>query len=151
MTGMKVFSDNLKNYVKAFQGQVQKEINTTAVKIRSTAVKSIIRGEKTGRIYPPIKNKRSKPHQASAPGQAPASDSGKLASSVQMIPNEIPAYVYTNDIVGAYMEHGTKDIKPRPWLFPAAEENRADHLKRMKAPPNVKPVPGPELRPEGSL
>ena len=77
---------------------------------------------KTGRIY----IIRGKPHQASAPGEAPANLSGRLAGSVSSRVSRSTQLII-GDLAsraphGKYMEFGTKDgrIKPRPHLKPAA-------------------------------
>jgi len=60
-------------------------------------------------------------HIASAPGEAPAIDTGELAGSVRELgaaSSSLETWVeYGSDVPqGAYMEFGTSTIAPRPWL-----------------------------------
>lgn len=68
---------------------------------------------------------RNKPHRASAPGDAPAVDSGDLRRSigVQKI-GEGRYRVGTNLKHGLFLEFGTRRMAARPWLRPAAEKVR---------------------------
>ncbi len=77
---------------------------------------SSMAGSKSGRMYGQ--------HQASAPGEAPAIDTGQLADSIQTDVSGTSGMVYTNSEHGPYMELGTHDIGPRPFFAPAAEAER---------------------------
>ena len=86
----------------------------------------IINGPKTGRIYT-IRGAR---HQASAPGEAPANRTGKLAKSgnynvhgpFQMEVGESVPYA-------GYLEDGTGKIKPRPHVIRAINETQGDAVR----------------------
>lgn len=71
----------------------------------------------TGRMY---RSKVSKAmHRASAPGRPPASDSGDLSTSYRMVviaPGVIE--VGTNIEYAAYLEFGTRKMRPRPHFRP---------------------------------
>lgn len=97
--------------------------------IRNHAVESIMKGPKTGRIYLRGLNKSGKSykvHQASAPGEPPATDTGKLASSITT------EYDFANLIgrvncsaeYGPYLEYGTVKMEPRPFMRPALAAKR---------------------------
>lgn len=85
--------------------------------IKNEAISLILNTEKTGRVY----QHRSVTHQASAPGEAPASDTGTLINSIST------SYDFTNmsgtiNVTVAYglmLEYGTKNMEPRPYLRPA--------------------------------
>lgn len=106
--------------------------------VHDEAVRLITSGPKTGRLY----RRRGVTHQASAPGEAPASDSGQLAQSgnVQNRPGEAAATVSFSTIyarslelgsaykisaggfepdAAAQLEFGTQSLAPRPFLRPA--------------------------------
>ena len=109
-------------------------IAATALGVESDAVKSIQRGTKTG-----IKSKKHKPnrvHRASAAGEAPASDTGNLASSIKAIIRNDYAIVGTDQDYGFYLEFGTQSILERPWLRPARDKNekkfRKDIIKALR-------------------
>ncbi len=62
------------------------------------------------------------PHQASAPGEAPAIDTGNLVNSIQVeLTGPAAAVVYTNVEYAPYLEFGTIDMEPRPFLQPAVD------------------------------
>lgn len=68
---------------------------------------------KSGRMYGA--------HRASAPGEAPAMDTGALASSIQVAPERGSTYVvFTNQEYAAHLEFGTVKMAPRPFFGPAA-------------------------------
>lgn len=110
-------------------------IREAALAIQERAVNSIKFGKKTGRVYDhyfvtikgravPIET-RSRSHQASAPGEAPASDSGALVASISMDieAGGLAAEIGTGRDYGLFLEEGTDKIEPRPWLKPAADQN----------------------------
>jgi len=77
----------------------------------------IAQGPKTGRVY----IRRGRRHQASAPGEPPANETGRLRKSVgyqvrgthQLAVGEEAPYA-------AFLEHGTRRMAPRPHLLVAA-------------------------------
>lgn len=101
------------------------------------AVNSIQQGPATGTIY--TKSNPTRTHQASAPGEAPATDTGRLASSVMVAfptPTQLRARVGTDLDYGAHLEFGTSRMpKGRPWLSPAvrkaARKVRRDLKRRI--------------------
>lgn len=107
---------------------IDKYVRAGAVEVLSSSVESMQRGVKTGKVY---KRGDDKEHQSSAPGEAPATDTGNLASSVMMVESKDDGYwlVGTDEDYGEYLEFGTEDMKARPWLIPALEENR-DKIER---------------------
>jgi len=73
---------------------------------------------KSGRIY----WRGGYAHFASAPGEAPAIDTGALVNSFRVV-QETPrrAIVGVAAEHGVYTEEGTSRMEPRPYLRPAAE------------------------------
>ena len=91
--------------------------------IRNEAIKSIQTGSKSGIVYQKYNPRRE--HRASAPGQAPASDTGNLASKIivkQKSRNRIN--VESNANYSAYLEYGTSKMQPRPFMLPAFEKSK---------------------------
>ena len=76
------------------------------------------------------------PDGPSAPGEAPAVDTGRLRASithrVEMESGEVVGYVGTNVEYAPYLEFGTTRMKPRPFMVPAIERNR-DWIKNKLA------------------
>jgi hypothetical protein len=98
-----------------------------AFMVQSSARSAILRDPHTGRIYGR--------HQASAPGQSPANDTGNLARNIVVLldENEATAYVLSRAPYSAALEYGSarkvgKENKvvitePRPFMGPALEKN----------------------------
>lgn len=91
--------------------------------IRGEAIKSIQAGAKSGIVYEKYNPRRS--HRASAPGQAPASDTGNLVSKIivrQKTKNI--TNVESNADYSAFLEYGTSKMEPRPFMLPAFEKSK---------------------------
>lgn len=58
---------------------------------------------------------------AANPGEAPNTDTGRLVQSIKfdIEDNGLKGFVGTNLKYGAYLEFGTQDMDPRPWLSTA--------------------------------
>ena len=91
--------------------------------IRGEAVKSIQQGSKSGIVYEKYNPRRS--HRASAPGEAPASDTGNLVSKiiVKQKTKDI-TNVESNANYSAFLEYGTSKMQPRPFMLPAFEKSK---------------------------
>lgn len=95
--------------------------------IADDAARRVIDGPKTG-VERPSKWRKGAKHKASAPGESPASDSGRLAQSLTWVGNEttLTVDVGTATPYAVPLELGTEDgtIAPRPFLGPAFDEMR---------------------------
>jgi HK97 gp10 family phage protein len=85
--------------------------------VRAEMIRLILATEKSGRVYA----RRGVKHQASAPGEAPASDTGRLVSSIHTSYNEVnlSGKVTIGTAYGLMLEYGTERIEPRPFARPA--------------------------------
>lgn len=112
--------------LRALQGTLTK----SAIRIRNDAKLLIKKGPKTGREY---RRKGGIKHRASAPGEAPASDHGMLASKIlfDVRYDGLGASVGTDLQYGEYLEIGTPkgQMAARPYLAPALEKNN-DEIDR---------------------
>ena len=91
--------------------------------IRTEAIKSIQTGAKSGVMYQKYNPRRE--HRASAPGQAPASDTGNLVSKIivkQKTKNVVN--VESNADYSAFLEYGTSKMEARPFMLPAFEKSK---------------------------
>lgn len=119
------------NHIPAINAE--KDANTVqAVRLTTMGINSRARlmmaEPKTGRVYGN--------HQASAPGEAPAIDTGLLTNSLQeAYENDgMTGYAYTNTAYAPDLEYGHPDgtVAPRPFMQPAAREERPLFVRRMK-------------------
>jgi HK97 gp10 family phage protein len=133
VTGEAALRAALAKYGATAEAEISQAIRATALNVQGDAVKSIQRGTKTGRVYmKSAKGTKSKTrHQASAPGEAPASDTGKLAGSVVALINPLVAFVGSDLKYATYLEFGTMNISERPWLRPAREKNMQVFRQRI--------------------
>lgn len=110
---------------------VRAVVRATALRVEGSAKDSIQRGPKSGRVYR-THNKR-RPHQASAPGQAPATDTGTLVSRIfhEVEAGGMQASVASDVDYAAYLELGTRHMAPRPYLAPALRRHEYDFLRDL--------------------
>ncbi len=133
-------------YFQDIEKQVKTELCQAmfqgAILVQSSARMAVMKGPKTGVQYGALadikkvnfklkgaKAAAKRIHQASAPGEAPANDTGNLARSITVLAAEIvnglpTAYVKASAPYAFALEHGTRTIAPRPFMWPAALDNR---------------------------
>jgi HK97 gp10 family phage protein len=106
--------------------EVRLALQRGALAIENTAVEKVIQGPKTGRIYPSRGRKGAK-HQASAPGQPPAADTGELHTSITSPETSKPGTIRfepgADTPYAEGLEFGTSKIEPRPFMGPSYDEN----------------------------
>lgn len=136
--------------VKAIEAKAlqiaDRKCRTIAIKIQAEARRMIHEGPKTGKIYMVGKNE-DRPHQASAPGEAPATDTGNLARHIDFVHigvahwRVISSAEYADLEFGRTVrnkpkkskgggveneaktrEFGTHRIAPRPYMRPSAKK-----------------------------
>jgi phage gpG-like protein len=127
---------------------ISQAVNATGIEVRSDIIKRYQRGPKTGAVYTEIfrtingkavpigprqGNNLSASHRASAPGEAPATDTGRLASATEYKnTGKFTAEVGNSVIYGAMLEFGTQKIAPRPAWVPAVEWAAPRYVKRLE-------------------
>lgn len=135
----KEFMDRMR---KRLGSQADKKIARTLFRsvllVRETAVTSIASGSKTGRTY----KRGTKLHTASAAGEAPATDSGVLASSIttdvdrDSSDDTLVGFVKAHASDGSggnyalHLEFGTRTMAARPFMQPALQKNEA-RIKKL--------------------
>lgn len=78
-------------------------------------------------------------HQASAPGQAPAVDTGMLRRSVVIDDSELRGREVIRNRIGTgikygqWLEFGTRSIAPRPWARPSLVKVQPVFVKEVQA------------------
>tara|TARA_Y100001972_G_C7564371_1_gene283396 strand:+ start:43 stop:486 length:444 start_codon:yes stop_codon:yes gene_type:complete len=126
MTTIKIkgLEPTLKN-LKLLQNGLDKELTNVlrggGQLIRGEAIRSIQSGPKSGRTYEKYNPRRT--HKASAPGQAPASDTGNLVSQIMSVADGKNTLVESRAEYSKFLEFGTSKMLPRPFLFPASEKS----------------------------
>lgn len=122
--------------IRAYEGDISRQlgliVNAAALESVNDVKKAIQGPPKTGKEYKRGEN-RDIVHRASAPGQAPATDTGTLVSSIY---NQDRGYL--SKAIGSrlpyafYLEFGTRKIAPRPAWVPAVERAIPKMLKRVQ-------------------
>ena len=144
LEGLEGLQAALGKMTKEIEAEVDKAVDATGLELRGEVVKAYQRGPKTGRVYTHYfftdgsgnlrrGRERDKPHQASKEGEAPATDSGRLASSVNYKKDGAMSATVGSEIVyAAMLEFGTSRIAPRPAWVPAVEAMRSKFERRIQ-------------------
>lgn len=104
---------------------VRSGLDAIGLLLLNSSKRKIQRGSKTGRIYRKYNPKRT--HQASAPGESPATDTGGLVSSGfhEIETGGLIVNIGFAKLYAAMLEFGTRRMRPRPFMKPALDENRS--------------------------
>lgn len=114
----------------AFRGVVRGTEN-----VKARMVERIASPPKTGKLY----KRNTVTHQASAPGESPATDTGRLMGSITTSYDAaiITGYVNVATEYAAALEFGTPKIAPRPYarvsLAEKAESIREDIANEIRS------------------
>jgi HK97 gp10 family phage protein len=130
---------------------ITKAVDISALDIQNDIRSSMAREAKSGRTYKRRKGRSTKKgtrikkkgaekmfHQASAPGQAPAVDSGRLVNHVtyKTDVDGLGASIGVTDAASLEyavpLEFGTKHMLARPWLQPGFDRNKKKVTERME-------------------
>lgn len=113
--------------------EAAKAARATGEKVRSDAIKSIQRGPKTGELYSRGGGQNlSETHRASAAGEPPATDTGALVSNSTIKQDGVEVTIAFNQEYASWLEDGTVNMEPRPFIAPAIEKNRGFMLSKLK-------------------
>tara|TARA_B100001939_G_C16934769_1_gene615537 strand:- start:578 stop:1003 length:426 start_codon:yes stop_codon:yes gene_type:complete len=116
---------NLHKRMDFVQNNVLKVLNSSALLVEGSAKESIQRGIKSGKTY----RRGGVVHQASAEGEAPATDTGFLVSNIThqfaKKGKTMASKVLSKANYSKFLEFGTRNMGARPFLQPALEKNRA--------------------------
>jgi len=127
--GLDALRKEFSNMDRQFDIAVSDAIEDTALQVRNRIVKAIQSGPATGRVYEKYNPRRT--HQASAPGQPPMTDTGRLVGSIYMDIDPMTATVGSRLIYAAYLEFGTRKMRPRPIWVKTAESEGAKLRERI--------------------
>lgn len=119
---------NLSQVVSGLHRQVSRVVEETAIGIE-THMKENIQEEKHGRAY----SRGGVVHIASAPGEAPATDTGFLVNSISHeMTGETSAVIGAAAEYAPHLEFGTVHIAARPFMGPAFEAAKEDFEQALK-------------------
>ena len=128
MDGISALSRQLAELAGDADAVMTEVVTNLAIDTQREAVQGIQRGPATGAV-------RSDGSRASAPGEYPMSDTGRLANNVVAnLPTSgnISAEVGTNVQYGRYLEFGTSRMAARPWLLPSFNKAKAGVEAKLK-------------------
>lgn len=122
-----ITSNRIPELKRRFPQIIQDIVDKTAADVERLAKESM-QGPKHGLVY----RRGAKNHQASAPGEAPAMDTGTLANSISVEKSEpCVAIVGPHTEYAALLEFGTAHIAARPFMAPAAQKAKVKFLEAL--------------------
>lgn len=135
--GNKALAKVMDGVIEGYKKQYEANLTKAALLIHSDAIKSIRKtsaGEKQTRYGP------KREVTVSKPGDAPNTDRG---TAIQNIGWEIDVSSMTVEVGTGLkylkeLEFGTKNMKARPWLFPAVERVKKDLKEIFRHKPKIK-------------
>lgn len=102
------------------------------LKVHGDVLRMIQRGAKSGVVYKRGPDQNLSPtHRASAPGEAPATDSGGYVSSIDKQSFGLKGEVFSRMPRAFWLEYGTMKMSERPHFRPALEANREYFERRI--------------------
>jgi HK97 gp10 family phage protein len=111
------------------EAELAKGVYASAEQVATEYKRSILSGGKSGRIY----KHRSVEHRASAPGEAPASDTGRLVNSISVaLDSALSAVMKVATAYAMLLEFGTSKMAARPAATPALEKSRQWIIDRLQ-------------------
>ena len=126
--GLEELNRSLARVSSKFESEATALVNRTAQNIRNTAVRSIQKQSPNGVTYEKYNPRRS--HVASAPGNPPNTDTGRLVGSIRAVMSGTPtAYVDALADYAVHLEFGTRNMAARPFMTPAVEAERDKYRK----------------------
>ena len=134
---MKLQVEGINDLLQAIEDKKQEirravyaEVESSAYRVRSKAVRRVQQSAASGAVYEKYSPRRT--HQASAPGEAPATDTGALAGSIAVRGRSGDWYVVSDIRYAPMLEFGTSKMEARPFLFPSLEEVRPQFEQNMR-------------------
>ena len=124
ISGIDALEKNFARLAKKYGEEVAKATVKGAQLVRSSAIKSIHSVSSGDTVTRYRNDGESYTHTASKPGDAPNTDTGALARSVQVDIRREGVYVGSSLKYAPMLEFGTSSMRERPWLNPALESNR---------------------------
>jgi len=125
LTGANEVLAELKTRQAKIEAGLATAVQLAAQDVRNECVRTIQTGSRTGKIY----TRNGRKHQASAEGEPPKTDTGRLVNSLafRMLGKltAVAGAIAGNSIVAEYaaaLEFGTRKMAARPFLVKAVEK-----------------------------
>lgn len=112
---------------QAIQQAVERGLAAWGLLITAKAKQLILSGPKTGKVYGS--------HRASAPGEPPANETGRLVQSIrwEFTGSRLAIRVVAGTVYASYLEFGTSKMAPRPFLRRAITETEEQGTRLINA------------------
>ena len=133
MTGVLASRRAMQNLGDELTKRLNDEIARAAVNTANHA-RSAVQGGGGGQVYEKYNPRRT--HRASAAGQPPATDTGRLASSITQERSQTSTGAVSTWLAGSkvdyakWLEFGTRLMDARPFMRPALRKARTDFVRR---------------------
>ena len=115
------FRSNLREVTRKLENGYERNLFAAGQVWKGGVVKTLT-GNRSGRWYR-VPGTRSM-YRASAPGEPPASATGRLRSNIEMKLDRESVVVGTNVRYALYLERGTSKMRPRPFIRRGLESVR---------------------------
>ncbi len=129
--GHEVLGRRLRAIGRLAEVAVRRAIAESAIEIEREAKRSIERNPRRGAAY--LRHDPERRRRASAPGDAPATDTGALARNITHVidADGLGASVEARAAHSGFLEFGTTDMPARPFLRPAFKRQKAPSMQRI--------------------
>lgn len=131
LEGSKELQAALQRASKDIRDAVSRAVVGTALELQGNIKTSIARGPASGRTYEKYNPRRT--HTASASGQPPMTDTGRLVNSIEFDKiGDLTATVGSKLAYATYLEYGTSRMAARPFFRPAVEKITPKYQERLE-------------------
>ena len=127
--GVENILSDIDKFTTKHEDAVSRGLSKIAFLASSISKRKILSGQKTGRRY---KRGEKSYHTASAAGEPPANDTGRLASSIVADSKRMESTFSANVDYASHLEYGTKKMQPRPFMRPSASEAAEKGIELIK-------------------
>lgn len=128
-SGIVIKEDRFPEIIQGMETHASRAVKETIFDIEART-KALMSGPKSGAFY---ERPQGKMHQASAPGEAPAIDTGNLINSIQtQMVSTYKGVVFTNAEYAPVLELGGAHIAARPFFTPATAAAWPEFVEKMK-------------------
>ena len=116
IVGIKAVNQKLLDIPRKSRVSVERAVVISGKQYETELKRAIQKGSRSGQIY----KRRNVTHQASAPGEAPKTDTGRLVNSIDGVLDDkgLSFDIFSRLSYARYLEFGTAKTKARPIWHP---------------------------------